>query len=247
MPDLVVILVEPEKADNVGMIARAMKNFGFRKLRIVRPMFESFDRAIAAAMRARDILEGMEIFATLEEASSGLDLLIGTTARVSKYSIERKAIPLRDLASSLAWDGVYGLVLGRESIGLTTEELWKCDLIVTIPSSEEYPALNLANAAAIMLYEFFLAFKNSSRFRESPVPRETREVILRYLSEILDLLGDEVRDKERSLKIFRRILERTLPCGISSEEAFRALGILRAVRDALGRVKGNVPQASQEL
>ncbi|MCS7103648.1 MAG: TrmJ/YjtD family RNA methyltransferase [Candidatus Korarchaeum sp.] len=235
MPDLVVILVEPEKADNVGMIARAMKNFNFKRLRVVRPMFESFDRVIAAAMRARDVIEGMEVTATLEEAKKDIDLVVGTTARVSKYSIERRAVTLRELTSSISWDAVYGLVLGRESIGLTTEELSMCDLVMTIPSSEEYPALNIANAAAIMLYEFFLAFMDSSRFKTAPVPRETREVMIRYLSEILDLLGDAVKDKEATIKLIRSLIERTFPCGISREEAFRTLGIIKAVREALRR------------
>lgn len=247
MPDLVVILVEPERADNVGMIARAMKNFGFKRLRVIRPMFESFDRAIAAAMRARDVIEGMEILTSLDEAREGIDLMIGTTARVSKYSIERRAVTLREFVSSISWDAVYGLVLGRESIGLTTEELSACDLVMTIPSSEDYPALNLANAAAIMLYEFFLAFRDSSRFRVAPVPREAREVMLRYLGEILDMLGDAVRDKERAMKSLRNLLERTFPCGMSAEEAFRALGIIKALRDALARVKGDVAETSQEL
>ncbi|MCC6029117.1 MAG: RNA methyltransferase [Candidatus Korarchaeum sp.] len=243
MPDLIVILVEPEKADNVGMIARAMKNFGFDKLRVVRPMFESFDRAIAAAMRARDIIERMEILTTLEEARKGVDLMIGTTARVSRYSVERRAIPIRDFISNISWDAVYGLVLGRESIGLTTEELSYCDIVVTIPASEEYPALNVANAASIILYEFFLAFKDSSRFNVRPAPREVREVMMRYLGDIIDLVGG-VRDKERFLFTMRRVFERTFPCGISEEEASQALGIIKAVRDALARVKGHVPETS---
>ncbi|ACB06879.1 RNA methyltransferase [Candidatus Korarchaeum cryptofilum] len=246
MPDLIVILVEPEKADNVGMIARAMKNFGFYELRVVRPMFESFDRAIAAAMRARDVIERMEILTTLEEARRGVDLMIGTTARVSRYSVERRAIPIRDLLSSISWDAVYGLVLGRESIGLTTEELSYCDIVATIPSSEDYPALNVANAAAIILYEFFLAFKDSSRFEVKPVPREAREVMIRYIGEVIDLLGG-MRDRERFLFTMRRMIERTFPCGISEEEASQALGIIKAVRDALARVKGHVPETSQEL
>lgn len=237
MPDLVVVLVEPEKADNVGMIARAMKNFGFRRLRVVRPMFESFDRVIAAAMRAKDVVEGMEVLATLEEAKEGIDLTIGTTARVSKYSIERRAVTLRELTSSLSWDAVYGLVLGRESIGLTTEELSMCDIVATIPSSEDYPALNLANAAAIMLYEFFLAFKDSSRFKVAPVPKETREVMIKYLSEVLNLL-DPVKDKEATLRLIKSLIERTFPCGVSREEAFATLGIIKAVREVLARVKG---------
>ncbi len=233
MADLVVILVEPERSDNVGMIARAMKNFGFRRLRIVSPMFESFDRAMAAAMHAKDILKEAKIFTTLEEASRGIDTIIGTTARVSRYSVDRRAIPIRELVSQLVWDATYGLVMGRESVGLTTEELRSCDIIATIPSSEDYPALNLANATSILLYEFFLAFKHSNRFSEKPVPKEVRAIMLKYISEILRELDVPEHKKEISISLIRRIMERSFPCGLSGGEASYLVGIIKAVRDKL--------------
>ncbi len=233
MADLVVILVEPERSDNVGMIARAMKNFGFRRLRIVSPMFESFDRAMAAAMHAKDILKEAKIFTTLEEASRGIDTIIGTTARVSRYSVDRRAIPIRELVSQLVWDATYGLVMGRESVGLTTEELRFCDIIATIPSSEDYPALNLANATSILLYEFFLAFKYSNRFSEKPVPKEVRAIMLKYISEIVRELDVPEHKKEISISLIRRVMERSFPCGLSGGEASYLVGIIKAVRDKL--------------
>ncbi len=236
MPDLILILMEPEKADNVGMIARAMKNFGFRKLRIVRPMFESFDRALAAAMHAKDVVGNAEVFTTLDEAREGIDLLIGTTARVSRYSLNRRAISIKDLVKELRWDAVYGVLMGRESIGLTTEELAQCDVIATIPSSSEYPALNLANAASIFLYEFFLAFNDSSRFRERPVSREMRNIMLKYIKDILKTLDLAEYKKERSLLLIRRIIERTFPCGMSNNEAMYLVGIIKAIRGKLMKV-----------
>ncbi len=236
MPDLVLILMEPEKADNVGMIARAMKNFGFKKLRIVRPMFESFDRALAAAMHAKDVVESAEVLTTLEEAREGIDLMIGTTARVSKYSLDRRAIPIRDLAKELRWDAVYGVLMGRESMGLTTEELAYCDVIATIPSSSEYPALNLANATSIFLYEFFLAFNDSSRFREKPVSRELRDLLLNYIKDILEALELAEHKKRRALPLVRRIMERTFPCGVSNNEAMYLVGIIKAIREKLVKV-----------
>ena len=237
MPDLVVILVEPEKADNVGMIARAMKNFGFRRLRIVRPMFESFDRALAAAMHAKDVVNGAEILTTLEEAREGIDLLIGTTARVSRYSLDRRAIPIRDFLKELSWDATYGLVMGRESVGLTTEELAFCDVVTTIPSSGEYPALNLANATAIFLYEFFLTFKDSTRFQERPVPREVRELMVNYIRDIVSAIELADHKRERVVPLIRRIVERTFPCGMSAGEATYLVGIIKAVRDRLVKVR----------
>ncbi len=236
MPDLILILMEPEKADNVGMIARAMKNFGFKSLRIVRPMFESFDRALAAAMHAKDVVENAEVLTTLEEAREKIDLMIGTTARVSKYSLDRRAIPIRDLIKELRWDAVYGVLMGRESIGLTTEELAYCDVIATIPSSNEYPALNLANAASILLYEFFLAFNNPLRFRERPVSRELRNLMLKYIKDILEALDLAEHKKERALPLMRKIVERTFPCGVSSNEAMYLVGIIKAIREKLMKV-----------
>ncbi len=236
MPDLILILMEPEKADNVGMIARAMKNFGFKKLRIIRPMFESFDRALAAAMHARDIVENAEILTTLDEARKDIDLIIGTTARVSKYSLDRRAIPIRDLVREIRWDAVYGLLMGRESTGLTTEELARCDIVATIPSSREYPALNLANATSIFLYEFFLAFSDSSRFRERPVSREVRDLILNYIKDILESLDLAEHKKSRALPLVRRIMERTFPCGVSDNEAIYLVGIIKAIREKLVKV-----------
>lgn len=236
MPDLVVILVEPEKAGNVGMIARAMRNFGFKRLRIVRPMFESFDRALATAMRAQDVIREAEIVSTLEEARKGVDLLIGTTARISRYSVDRKAVPVRDLIKEVKWDATYGLVMGRESVGLTTEELAFCDVVVTIPSSRDYPTLNLANATSIMLYEFFLAFKDSDRFREAPVPREVRELMLNYIKDIVDSIDLAEHKRERVLPLVRRIMERTFPCGLSAGEATYLVGVIKTVRDMLVKV-----------
>ena len=239
MPGLIVILVEPEKADNVGMIARAMKNFGFDRLRIVSPMFESFDRAIAASMRARDILEGAEILTTLDEARRDVDVLIGTTGAVSKYSYHRRAAPLREFVSSLSWDATYGVVMGRESVGLTNEELAMCDVVVTIPTSEEYPSINLANATAIVLYEFFLAFKDSTRFLEPPVPKSLREQIMEEVSLIVDLTDLPEHKREGVKQLVRRLLERTFPAGVSEGEATYLLGVLKRVRQGLAKRDGN--------
>jgi len=53
-------------------------------------------------------------------------------------------------------EGGVALLLGREDFGLFEEELARCDLLVTIPASREYPILNLSHAAAILLYELAL-------------------------------------------------------------------------------------------
>ncbi len=233
MASLRVILVEPENAINVGSIARAMKNFGFDGLYLVNPMFESFDRAYAAAMRARDVLEAARVVTSLEEAFEGADVVVGTTAKPGPPgSILRQVIPLRQYAQSLRWDAEYALIFGRESTGLTNEELAKCDVIVTIPTSAEYPTLNLANAVAVVLYEFRMAFE-SGEARLRPPGRETVEIMLKYLDDIIDRV-DLPGHKRRRLRLMaRRVVGRAFPCGLTEEEVLYALGLVRRIRDAL--------------
>ena len=233
MPSLRVILVEPENAINVGSIARAMKNFGFEKLYLVSPVFDSFDKAYAAAMRARDVLEKARVVTTLQEAFEGAHIIVGTTAKPGgPSSILRQTIPLREFVSSLRWDAEYALVFGRESTGLTNYELSLCDVLITIPASKEYPTLNLANAVAVVLYEFRMAFESGS-MKVRPPSRETLEIMLKYVDDILARVDLPQHKKRRLSLMARRVAGRVFPCGVTEEEALYVLGVLRRIRDML--------------
>ncbi len=233
MPSLRVILVEPENAINVGSIARAMKNFGFEKLYLVSPVFDSFDKAYAAAMRARDVLEKARVVTTLQEAFKGAHIIVGTTAKPGgPSSILRQTIPLREFVSSLRWDAEYALVFGRESTGLTNYELSLCDVLITIPASKEYPTLNLANAVAVVLYEFRMAFESGS-MKVRPPSRETLEIMLKYVDDILARVDLPQHKKRRLSLMARRVAGRVFPCGVTEEEALYVLGVLRRIRDML--------------
>ncbi len=226
-----MILVEPENSINVGMIARAMMNFGYSDLWLVSPMFDSLDRAEAAAMRAADILRSCKIVVSLEEALEGTDLVVGTTARVAIRSPLRRAVELRSFAESLRWGGKVGLVFGRESTGLTNEELSLCDVVVTIPTSREYAAMNLANAAAVVLYEMSMASRGGGKVE--PVPRGLRERTLIYLGEILSRIGLPDHKERRLMLTLGRILGRAYPCGVTREEATYLLEAVVKVKNRL--------------
>ena len=230
MPNIRVVLVEPEKATNVGMIARVMKNFGLSDLYMVRPMFSSFSRAYSAAMRARELLYKAKICVNLDEALEGVDLIIGTTAKPSKHSIVRRSVELSEYVKELRWDANYALVFGRESTGLKVDELRKCDVVLTIAADPTYPTLNIVNAAAIILYEFYMWSRKLKQPVE-PARRRTREVMVNYISEIIHTLPLPDHKRERALALISRIISRTYPCGISEGEAAYLLGVVRIVRD----------------
>jgi len=151
-----VVLVEPIYEGNVGSVARAMKNFGFSDLVLVRPC-DIEDFGLAMASHAKDLIERARVVENLHEAIAGANLVVGTTG-VRGLSTDRHlrvpGLSPRELAERLqGTNGEVALLLGREDDGLSREELLACDIVASIPTSQEYPIMNLSHAAAILFYE----------------------------------------------------------------------------------------------
>jgi tRNA/rRNA methyltransferase len=155
-----VVLVEPMYDGNIGSVARSMKNFGFDQLVLVNPC-RIDDFGMAMASHAKDILEKANVVPSLEEAIKEASLVVGTTGKRLVEEHKHLRLHIRDpwltpaqLADNLnGIDGEVALLLGRENWGLTNEELKLCNLLVSIPTSDMYPVMNLAHAATILLYE----------------------------------------------------------------------------------------------
>ena len=165
-----VILVQPEHAGNIGSIARIMKNFNFDNLIVFNPI-ESPEIILSHhtqgfAMHGKDILLNAEIIEIKNQSDhikhykkymKKFDLIIASTAKGMHYkNIRRVAtfpadlnLPLSERSLSIA------LVFGKESRGLTNEEIEVADLLLRIPAEETYPTLNLSHACGIILYEIY--------------------------------------------------------------------------------------------
>lgn len=151
-----IILVEPQSPGNVGMVCRAMKNMGLSQLRLVNPCSITHPEALKFAVSARDLLDGAEIYPTLSAALADTPLSVATTRRHGKYRLE--ICSPGEIVARLRNDaGVNraALVFGREDSGLTTEEVALCRWQATIPTSDEYGSLNLAQAVLLFCYELF--------------------------------------------------------------------------------------------
>ena len=95
---------------------------------------------------------------SFEEAIAGCFLIVGTSGIITYGDKHFIRIPItpRELAERIKdQEDEVALVFGREDIGLTQEQLTRCDILVNIPSNEEYPILNLSHAATIVMYEIF--------------------------------------------------------------------------------------------
>ena len=220
-----VVLVEPESAGNIGAIARSMKNFGLSDLRIVNPKTPLSMEARAFAMHGFDVLRKAKKVKTLGQALRHVDLVVGTSAVIatSRANITRVPITPRELAQRIsAFEGDVALVFGRESSGLSNEEMEYCDLIVTIPANRTYNVLNIASAASIIFYELF----RTQTVRNGP-PLASRIVKTHLEAEFGRLVKRSgVQAHKRSLvqRSFRNVISRSF---ISRREASLLLGVLR--------------------
>ena len=150
-----VVLVEPQGPLNIGAVCRAMMNFGFSDLRLVNPQTDHLvDEARRMAVKAGGLLEQAALFSDLQTALQDCHLALATTRRFGKY---REDFLHPDQASGylLPWTekGRVALVFGREDKGLTTNELDLCQRLITIPTNDQLPSMNLAQSVVLCLYE----------------------------------------------------------------------------------------------
>jgi tRNA/rRNA methyltransferase len=154
----VVILVEPQLGENIGMAARAMGNFALSRLRLVNPR-DGWPNVAAqrAAAGADHILDGVELFDTVAQAVADLDLLYATTARAHDQAkpVVGPDAAAAEIVAHVAGGGGAGILFGRERWGLTNEEVALANRIVTFPVNPGFASLNLAQAVLLMSYEWF--------------------------------------------------------------------------------------------
>ena len=234
MREVVVVLVGPKNEGNIGAVARAMKNFGARRLVLVDPC-PIGDEARKRAMHGVEILDTARTAPSLQAALKGADLVAGTTgiATMSEKKFLRISVTPREFAERIsAMAGTLAIVFGREDFGLLDEELEVCDLLVSIPAHPQYPVLNLSHATAIILYEVFSSGRSKQRTREAS-GRE-KEVLHRALAELLDATDYPSHKKWRTKVMFRRLVGRAVP---SKWEFHALMGVLRGATKRIQRLE----------
>ncbi len=237
-------MVEPKFDETVGFIARAMKNFGLAELRLVNPLARLEAIAKMRAGHAQDVLENAQKSYSLSEAIADQDLTVGTTAQKarSQYRVLRRPASPKGLYEQLQnVHGTIALIFGREGTGLTNQELELCDMTVTIPSSPDYPTLNLSHAAAIIFYELFNPPTSNST--DELAQQTVKAVMEDFLDESALLAGINADERSLALRAFKNILGRS---AIRVREASLLAGVLRNITIALSRTRNaSIPISSR--
>jgi TrmH family RNA methyltransferase len=148
-----VVLVEPGDPLNVGSVARAMSNLGFRRLHLVAPPRWDAARAAQTACWATDVLEGAQVHATLAEALAPMQEVVGFTARHGRNRPRHVLLPAWVAGLAAAPPLERALLFGPEDNGLSAEHISACRWLVRIPSAGENPSFNLAQAVLLTLFE----------------------------------------------------------------------------------------------
>lgn len=222
MPDVDFVLVDPLYEGNIGFCARVMKNFGFSRLVLVNPPAIG-DEAIARASHARDVLEAAE-HCTLEEVIGRSQIVIATTGEVSKSICTSMRMPyfsppeLRTMLEDV--DGRVSFLFGRENWGLSNEEIRRCDIICTIPTSRTYPIINISHAVGIVAYELAHIPRGTWRVAN----RVEMESFYAHLERFLDRIDHAEHKRDNTMVMMRRIFGRT---ALTPREVSTLHGLLR--------------------
>lgn len=231
-----IVLVRTSHAGNIGAVARAMANMGFSDLRLVEPVNFPAPEATARAVGAAAILESAEVFGSLDEAISDAGLVVGATARLRSVSWPTLTPheAMQEVAKMCKANKI-SLVFGKESSGLTNEELDRAQRHVRIPVEDQYPSLNLAAAVLILCYEARRALVENvtspNEIIDNHPPLATGQQVQSFFSHLESVLKNVGFIQNSSSKLFRKIKRIFSRTPLQEQEVNILRGILTSIEN----------------
>ena len=185
------VLVNPQLGENIGSCARALKNFGFNNLSLVKPRDGwPNTKARMTSVGAYDIVKSAKVFNNVEESIKNFDIVLATSAR--NRDIQKKYISLDQFGNFIKKynNSNIGILFGPESSGLSNHDLSLANFIIQIPTSNKLTSLNLSHALIVVCFEIFKHFskktlkKNKSNNKSAS--KKDIQNLIKFLEQHLD-------------------------------------------------------------
>ena len=222
------ILVRPQMGENIGSVARAIKNFNITKLRIVDPKCNwPSQKALATSVGANDVLKSSKIYNSVNKSIADLRVVFASTSRIRK--VNKKIISILDLRKKIKKKQKIGIMFGPEASGLSNDELNCANYLVKIPTNRKFSSLNLSHSAIIFCFQLFQHFSNkkviyNSTYKSSVAKKSQVNKFLNFIINELDKKGFLQPDHKRKSMI-RNINNIFHRLNLSEQEIRILLGI----------------------
>ena len=222
------ILVRPQMGENIGSVARAIKNFNITKLRIVDPRCNwPSQKALATSVGANDVLKSSKIYNSVDKSIADLKVVFASTSRIRK--VNKKIISILDLKKKIKKKQKIGIMFGPEASGLSNDELNCADYLVKIPTNRKFSSLNLSHSAIIFCFQLFQHFSDkkviyNSTYKSSVANKSQVNKFLNFIIHELDKKGFLQPDRKRKSMI-RNINNIFHRLSLSEQEIRILLGI----------------------
>jgi len=233
-----IVMVATTHPGNIGAAARAMKTMGQKNLYLVKPKIFPSAEATARAAGADDILSNVIECDSLDAALQDCKLVVATSAR--SRSIPWPVYEARECAEKIvdiAQTGHVALVFGRESSGLSNEELERCNAMVQISGNPEFSSLNIASAIQILCYEILqtiLMINGAENNSEAEFSLATTDQMNKFYEHLEQCMIDiEFYDPEKPRRLMRRLKRLFNRAQLDENEMNILRGLLAAAQDAV--------------
>ena len=233
-----IVMIQTSHAGNIGAAARAMKVMGLSDLCLVAPKKFPDDQATAMASGADNILQQASVVETLPEAIKDCQLVIGTSARSTRYLQWplRSARECGEYVADNISDKKIAILFGRERTGLTNDELDYCQSLVHIPTNPDYSSLNVASAVQLIGYECSIHINDTARVtpetnknrQEEVVNNKVMEGFYQNLEQVLqDIRYLDPKNPRHLMRRLRRLFGRV---NVTQSEMNILRGVLAAIQ-----------------
>ncbi len=236
-PGPVVVLVEPQLGENIGMVARAMLNCGLTELRLVAPRDGWPNaKAVNPASGADVVLDRVRVFDRTADAIADLHRVHATSARprgmIKDVTTARGAAV--EMRRVIAGGGRCGILFGKEAKGLTNDDVVLADALLQVPLNPAFRSLNLAQAVLLVAYEWYQSGDETPG--SELVTNTTRPADKRELGGLFDHLERELLDcgflypPEKAPTMVRNIRNLLQRARLTEQEVRTLRGVIACLR-----------------